>query len=680
MKQLDLSLRLDDLALPDATRVRMLEAACKWIAASCKPSSEFAQAARDVSARLVSLEGAAGRAISEGTMRRLYYAWQNAAQSWHALLDKRTIAANRARVRTAQPAFRAHLAMLAGKHKRALMGAIKELYKEWTNGETIPGYEGMNYKPNMPLPSGWSVDNLMRCMPDKRALAMTRQGVRAAASMLPQVYSTRAGCWPLAFVQFDDVWLDCLAQGYGRDGQLQINRPLQLGALDYFTGMRLSWYTKLRTMGADGSSLQLNEDEMLFLLCDYLLNVGYSRRGTTLVCEHGTAAISREIEDMLAMLSNGCIKVERSGITGLQQVGAFGGRGVGNPRMKASLESWHNALHNAMDGELTQVGKDRREPEALWGIRANAEKMIRAGERLGQDAALYLSPFVPTLAELGDKLLQVVGGLNNRTDHDLEGWKECGFTTLEFSMTGNGNWTRLEDMPQEMAGVARALAVQNPALMRERKLSPMEAWTRSYNAADIVRFTPAECVALVGTKYKFKLSQKGGAFHLSSTKRHHRQLIFETSVLTQDGFTRELPFGPDYFGILNPLSEMLFVLDAKERVLGVATPTQRFCHADEAARLREFGRVQHRRAEELARVGNLMAPNTAALQTTLSYNQQVIDGKPADPLAKADDRHLRKLANKAEARQQEAALAYTPKPSGGFDLPDDYTDKPTFLP
>lgn len=77
-------------------------------------------------------------------------------------------------------------------------------------------------------------------------------------------------------------------------------------------------------------------------------------------------------------------------------------------------------------------------------------------------------------------------------------------------------------------------------------------------------------------------------------------------------------------------------------------------------------------------MANLMAPDTAAMQTTLSYNQQVLDGKPADPLAKADDRRLRKLANKAETRQQEAALAYTPKPSSGLDLLEDYPDDTPF--
>lgn len=97
MKQLDPSTRLGDFDDPNqANRVRFLEAACKWIAASCKPSSEFAQAARDVSARLVSLEGVAARPISEGTMRRLYYKWLKDGKRWRALVDMRTLIANRA--------------------------------------------------------------------------------------------------------------------------------------------------------------------------------------------------------------------------------------------------------------------------------------------------------------------------------------------------------------------------------------------------------------------------------------------------------------------------------------------------------------------------------------------------------------------------------------------------------
>ena len=681
MKQIDTSMRLDDIQdINQANRVRFLEAACKWIAASCKPSSEFAQAARDVSARLVSLEGVAARPISEGTMRRLYYKWLKAGKNWRALVDMRTVFANRANVRTAQPAFRAHLALLASKHKRCLMSAIKELYREWREGKVIPGYEGLNYKPNMPIPHGWSVDNLMGRMPDKRALAMTRQGVRAAADMLPQVFFTRAGLWPLARVQFDDVWLDCKVQGYGPDGRPCVDRPLQLGCLDYFTGKRLSSFTKVRAKAEDGHSIQLKEDEMLYLLCDHLLNTGYSKRGTTLVVENGTAAISKEVEELLGIISNGCIKVERSGIQGVKQPGAFAGRGAGNPREKASLESLHNLLHNEMDGIISQVGKDRCEPEQLYGLTKMAEKIARVKGEQRLEAAEFLTQYAPTLAELSDLLVQVVARINNRTDHNLEGWEECGFITMEFSYDGQTGWKRPQDLPENQREFAASLAAQNPNLIRRRKLSPQEAWQQSYDKADIVRFTPAECVALMGTKAKFKLKQRGGSFLIASTKRHHQQLLFETAVTTADGFLRELPYGQEYYGILNPFSETLFVLDAKDRVLGIAAKQVRANFVDDAAKLRVLGRAKNRVDREFQRMQNILAPQTAELQAIQQLNEDILEGRPIHPQDRSDARVLRKLSNKAETRQQEAALAYTPKPSGGFDLPDDYTDKPTFLP
>lgn len=662
------------LSVQNSTRVMILETACRWLEEQATPTACFAQAAVEASARLAGVPGPAGRKVSAGTMRRLYYSWKAAGRSRQGLVDMRLSEVNRVKVRTAQPAFRAHLAMLATKHKRSGVQAIKELYAAWKECRSIPGYEGLNYQPNMPLPAGWSVDNLQRLMPDKAALKMTREGVRAASAMLPQVFSTRAGGWPLSRVMFDDVWLDCLVQGYGPDGRVAVGRPLQLGALDYYTGKRISWFTKIRAKAQDGHSLQLTEEEMMFMLCDYLMNVGYSRRGTVLVCEHGTAAISKDVENALATLSDGCIKVDRSGLTGVQQVGAFHGRAVGNPRAKAALESWHNLLHNSMDGSLTQVGKDRREPEALHGIRAAAEKLAAAGEKLPPEMALALSPYAPTLAELGDMLARVVMGINSRTDHDLEGWAECGFTTLEVSLNARDNWQRLDTLNEQARAMVQVMAQQVPGMLRQRKMSPLEAWDHAYDAADVVRFTPTDCLVLMGCKAKFKLTPRGGAFALSSTKRHHRQLLFETAVITDEGFRRELPAGGEYYGVLNPLSEALFVLDDRDRVLGMAQPMKRFSHVDEAAKLREFGRVVHRRAEELARVEHMVADQTAELATRQAYNADVLAGRGVDPLAVADRRRQKRLAAGAEAAQEKAALAYTPAAPQGTGLDEGYIE------
>lgn len=682
----DPQIRMDDLPLDDAARVRYLMNTCEWLSRQQYPTHHFAQAAVDVSARLAGLEGAASRPLSMQTMRRLYYDWVNgktdkktgevlaAPRTWLCLVDRRTVAANRAGARTAQHCFIAHLAKLAARHPRSLRSAVGELYNEWYTCKTIPGYEGMNYAPNMPLPEGWSYDNLIRRMPDAAALRVLHEGVRAAYTDLAQVFSTRVGMWPAAVVSFDDVWLDCHVQGYDGNGKLQVGRPLQLGCLDRYTGMRLSWFTKLRTKAEDGHSLQLNSDEMLYLLCNYLHTVGYSPRGTVLVCEHGTAAIKKEVEEQLSIISGGKITVERSGITGRRQVGTFGGRGVGNPRFKAELESWHNLLHNRMDGVLTQTGRNRTEPEKLHGLLEHEKSLIKAGEKLPAERALALAPFSMTLAQLTDFLTQVVGGINNRTDHQLEGWEECGFCSPEFSFNTQDGWQLMTTMTPDDLAEAQALIERKPERMRLRKLSPSEAWKLSLRLPgnELVRFTPAECVALMGAHRKFKLCARGGCFHIESRSRHHRQLLFKTEVVDGRGHTWQLPTGQDYFGVLNPFSEELFVLDECNRVLGAAPIYHRAAHVDEAARLRVFGDVMHRRAEELARVENMVAPDTAEQRAQLEYNKTVMNGGAIDPLGLADERANRRLTNRAK-RTPEPEPAYLPTAAPtGLGLPDTY--------
>lgn len=690
-----MNLRMDDLPLADAARIRYLMQACIELEREQYPTQHFATAATVVSAKLAGLEGAASRPLSMQTMRRLYYDWKNgkndkqtgrqlaAPRTWQCLIDRRTVAANRRRTRTASPAFISHLELLAGRHPLSLATAIKELYDDWASCKTIPGYEGMNPEPNMPLPEGWSYDNLMRRMPDRAALTILHKGTRAGYNYLAQGFSTREGLWPGAIFSFDDVWLDCKVQGYDGSGRMHIDRPLQLGCLDRYTGKRMSWFTKLRTKGEDGKSLQLTEDEMLYLICDLLLNVGYSQRGTVFVCEHGTAAISREVEEQLAIISGGKISVKRSGMTGIRQVGAFEGRGVGNPRFKAELESWHNLLHNRMDGVLTQTGKNRTEPERLYGITEKHDaaivKAVNTGKglhnkQLSDAQVAGLATFSLSLGELADMLVQVVGGINKRTNHKLQGWKECGFIQPEFSFNGRDGWELLSSMPPEKAEESLRLEKRGFGSLRARSLSPDEAWLHSLHAPgnELVRFTPAECVALMGAHRKFKLQQKGGALFVTGTSRHHRELMFSNVILDANGYEQTLPLVSDWYGVLNPLSEDLFILDEKNVVRGIAQRRHRIRHNDEAARLRMFGDMVQRRAEELARIENMVAPDTAKHRIQMDYNHRILAGEQVDPLAVADERTTRRLANRAK-RTPEPEPAYLPTPApAGLDLPDSY--------
>lgn len=650
MNEVDTSLREDDLSPWELSRVKMIARVLSWLEAQPKFTKALQGAAAELSARLSVLEGAAGREISAKSLERLYYRWRNAGRNWRTLVDRRTMTANKSRSRTGQRCFIAHLHLLASRHDRTLIGAIEELKKEWDTGKPVPGYEGVARVPGV-YPTGWSEDNLRRKLPTKGELTIMKDGTRAGYAALPQVFATREGCWPCSHVLFDDVWLNIKVLGYDGNGEIQLNRPLQLGALDLYTGKRLSWGTKLRTKTEDGRSLQLNSDEMIFLLCDYFYTVGYSPRGTVLVVENGTAAISKRVEDMITALTEGLVTVDRSGHIGGRQVSGPEGRVIGNPRHKAALEVWHSLLQNKMDALPLQTGNDRTEPEKLWGETREAEALIKAGKELSPERALALMPNALTLSELADKLAIIVGEINGRTDHDLEGWERCGFTVPEFSVTGAAPWTPLAAMDPAAREAAEMISKATPRTLRLRKMSPNEAWEMSTKRPEnrLIRFTPAQCVALMGAHRKFKIIAKGGAFRINSRARHHEQLLFESCIRTIDGAQRELPAGVPFYGIFNPLSGALFVLDERDKVLGEAMQIHRCPHADQAAKLRQFGRRRARMEEELDRIENALAPDRVEHEIRVGYNADVMEGRPFEPLGLMDARTQKKAAGRKPA-------------------------------
>jgi len=691
----DPSLTMDDLPLPEAVRIRALMGACKWLDAQACPTRRFAEAAEAVTQEVAGLRRADGgecpssRPVAPKSMERYYYAWRGGKKDkqgrkvtqphcWQCFLDSRTVAANRKRARTANRAFRAHLAALYARHKACAASAVMELWQEWDAAKPIPGYEGMNYRKNLPRPHGWSMENLLRCLPKARTLKPVREGIRAAYNELPQLLTTRKGGWPCCEVYFDDVWLDIEAAGYDEAGHVQIGRPLQLGCLDAYTNRRLCWGTKIRTDRADGTSVGLNADEMLFLLCDFLANVGYSKRGTTLVMEHGTAHLEQRVKEKLFRMTNGLVRVEEGSIQGTQQPGGiYGGRGAGNPRRKAMLEEWHGLQRNRLDAILTYAGHDRREPETLYGIRREAKRLLAKQAVLPPDMRELLIEIAPSLAEVADMLAQVVGAINNRTDHALSDWAACGFAALEYSADARTNWTRLDAMLPAAREAAMAAISADPRLLRQRNMSPQEAWETSLAQPgnELIRFTPAQVMELMAERRPQKLPAiKGGYFRLKNKRIWHEELIYESAVITSQGFVKELPAGPDYYYVFNPMGQGCYILDARGVTLGAAILSQRVPIVDAAAKARQLGRVKHRLAERLEAARVIVARDAAQQSLVREHNQAVIAGEPTDALGRLDAERLRRQARRNAA----AAL---PPPLCADDagaLPCSYDD-PTFF-
>ncbi len=701
MNTLEPGLRMDDLPLDEASRIMVLKGAVQWLEAQVSPTRHFARAAAAATERVTGLRrvdgspSPAARPISPKSMERFYYAWKTGRKkgrkvaeprTWQCLLDDRITAANRRQVRTAQPRFRAYLDGLYATHKACAMSVIRDLYKRWKRCEIIPGYEGMTPRRNMPLPAGWSPENLLRCLPKARSMKLLREGVRAAnAADMPHMLTTRAGGWPCCEVYFDDVWLEFYALGYNEAGVYQAARPLQLGCLDGYTGKRLCWGTKLRTKTADGKhSVGLKLEEMIYLLCDFLSNVGYSKRGTTLVMEHGTATLPQRIIDKLFLMSDGRIRVEMGAIQGAKQPGSVhGGSTGGNPRRKARLEEWHSIQRNYMDHIASYTGHDRQEPETLQPLLKYQEKLIKESEKLvlSEDQREYLLPVLPSLAETSKLLIQVVSAINCRTEHCMEGWEKCGFTVQEFAANGHDGWTPLAALDEPTRQFALNCATRGTRQFRARNMSPQEAW--EYSTAlpenELIRFTPQQVAELMMEFKPTPLPQvRGGIFHLKDKKLYHEELYFETRVITAEGLKRELPLekkGKSFFYYFNPCDQSCYIQDERGVVWGRAVLYNPAPMVDEVAKARALGQAEHRRAERMAQAHAIMAPMLAEQEITRQHNAAVLEGKPLDALGRLDAATLRRIGKAPAAPLPDAPPA---EEFAGMGLPESY-DEPTFL-
>lgn len=563
--------------------------------------------------------------VSPSTVKSKYYALKK-NPDWRTLVDSRLNIKKASTCRTANLEFQNYFKKLCEKNQRSTSTAIRDLKRRWKNKEPIPGYTDL---PDWPkYPPGWSERNLRRFTPTKTELSAMRFGVKTAAKHLPQIYSTRVGLWPGAFYQFDDVWHD----NYVRIGN-QVTRVLELGALDVLSGCRFAFGAKPRMPKADGNGKQnLTEKEMRLFLAGVLYNEGYNAElGTTLVVENATAAVSKDLESILYDATGGKIKTDRSGISGKQQavLDLWGGRGGGNPRHKASLESLHNLIHNELASLTAQTGHDRNEPEMSHGLVRYQEKLIKIAadipearrELLKHPIIDYHSQFLPLLADLYKH------AINGRKDHNLQGWHELGHIITEYTtLPDSEQWLMLEQLPSDSRQLITNLARREPQKWsRTRKLSPLEVWENNKNQLTSI---PAWLVCdILGKDHAVERRVKGSYIEFQDSDISPETLTYESRIITPEGRYRELHNGDTHLVFSNPYSpDQLFICDAHYRCIGIAPRARRVCPADTTAVIEAYGQRNQRKAAILNPLRERHAPEAKEAQNLREHNALIIEG------------------------------------------------------
>ncbi len=564
------------------------------------------------------------------SLTRKFYAWKKSGHDWRALL-------NHSKVKNADeklPAvFLQYWKGLCEQNQRACKPAFRELCRQWMAGMELPGL-GVRRADQHDLPRGLSYANLMRHAPTKFELSARRQGRSAAAAFRPLVLSTRAGLQCGQFYMFDDLWHDHKVNFLGVNKAAM--RPLELCALDVFSACKVTWgMVPMLLNDDDGARETIRSRHMRFLLADILGRIGYRGDGTTLMVEKGTATISEDMAKLLADATDGAVKVDRNGIEGAAAfAGVYDGRGKGNSRFKAALESHHNLVHNEFALLAGQMGRNRDEcPEELAGRDAHNSALIKACAALPPDrAALLRLPFIP-YEQFLEIAAFVYARINERTDHKLEGWEEAHLTVNEFRLLADSPWSpmaRLLELPaHERAAVDVVLS--QPGYVRCRRKSPAEVWQGGRQG--LCKLRPQFLLALLGEE--LGVERRVQDDHLIDFQdRTLGPGIFRyvAEVHTPDGRTELLKPGETYLTHVNPFNPTAMVVSRLTtqgaQLLGVARRWETVRKDDTEALHRQMGAAAHIEKELLKPVAIRGAELTRQRIADAKHNALVLAGAP----------------------------------------------------
>ena len=535
------------------------------------------------------------------------------------------------------------------KARSAWTGMVNQ-WRRWRAGDAsaaIPGYQAApcpNAKTD--LPDGWSYGNLMRFVPTRFERKLIQIGPKAAAAFRPRVLATRVGLAVGQYVMADDYWHDfgVLAPRARRSSRL-----LQFHLLDLASGCNVDrGFKPALEDEMSGVEERLKEREMLFLLAHFLGEYGYRKEGTTLICEAGTATVREKDERLLADLTGGLVRVERGPCSGAAAfAGMFGGRSGGNPCFKASLESWGNLGHNMMAGVLQfpgQTGSNSRVnlPEPLHGRERHARMLAEAMVGMPVEQAERLRLDYLRYAEAITLVNQVTDAINARTDHELEGWRECGHVTTEWRHDVDTPWLPLERLlgiqdPEKRQRIADYVN-SVPNLTRERALSPAEVWRRG--SRDFVKLPPHAAAMLLGEVEGREVIIRNNMIELMVPEVSPDEPIhYEPVIRDGSGPERRLRQDSKWLARVNPLSPgRLFVYDAKGGFVGTCPRWDRVSRADTEGLRRAFGRANHAEAELVAEARAIAAPIIKAELEKRRHNARVLADGHHGPRVTAEDR------------------------------------------
>ena len=585
-------------------------------------------------------------------------------EEWHA-----RVLSNRRKVK---PAWRGLLKDLAAGVAIPGVGTWHDLYFSFYGYRPAEG-EPCPWSERNP-PPGWSLRNLMHLKPEKFALRAAQVGMGAAKiDFLPAVRLTRVGLLPCQVVEVDDMWYEHMVV-FG--GNAKPQRVVEFAAMDRLTGHVVCHLAKPVVEAEDGTRKTLKSAWVRYLYHYLLCVVGVPAGGCVIKGEHGTAAQDETFASALAAINavrEGVGKkpvVFRAGSIVTEPVakGLPDVQHHGNPRHKGMIEQMHATLKNYADALIFgNVGGGRGvQPEETVGMvrEDSALVALAANSQLSTHNSQLQFNF-PTWGEFARAADEAHRQMDERTDHALEGWEECGFTVGELKVAGMPHWTampRMAALPAERAAQVRALVAAGAAEYRERRMSPAEAWASATRDHALETVSPGFAPMILG-KELAHVGTVGDRLTVAVRDAETGERYVVSAVI--DG--KPLARGAKVQVWVNPMdSGKAYVADEQGRFLGVASTLQAV-RADASADVPELQRQLGMRSAALAEGRRRLAPvvrrRLAARNAAAEHNLAALGYE--DPVAAAADREA---ADLVLSGQQGGARRPAEPPASDRDL------------
>lgn len=508
------------------------------------------------------------------------------------------------------PAFLAFWRTLCGDHqRRKTLSAWRRLMRDYLiAGEVIPGYgcdwrgiwlaenPGAIAPASCPYtdihegtgarsPRGWSYTNLLHFAPDPDVWAGAAVGVAAMRATGPMIPHTRVGLGPMRVITMDDVRLDAYCW---YPGERAPRRPVGLGVMDVATGCMVDFALVPAQERADGTVSGLGGQWARYAWANILCGIGIDAKdGVTALLEHGSAGLSpedeRRLNEILGPRPDGgqWITVQRSSTTGAPILkGLFRERGRGLPTHKAMLEAAWNLLHNELASLPAPAGRNwETAPQDVEGWTREDKELIRRGaDLLAKECpeAIELLASARTHAlpynQLAATVRAVIAAMNNRRDHNLQNWLECGFVKQMVEL--GGALVELDRAAADFAGgdaeMAERFAVQMAPRSRRVDMSPMEAFA-SFGGKTVKKFEPFVATRILGPELAKKVTVDARHQFRAKDDFNGSELLYNAIVRCADGTQRVLNQGEKLEVWVNPIrTDWALVSLASGEFLGIA--------------------------------------------------------------------------------------------------------------